>query len=480
MSRKHARARDWSRFGPDGSNRITLHYAAFLALAAVTVLSALSAAVVVGYVYFRDEALHALSSRQQNIEQSYEERVNALRRELEKINSIRLVEEAATNARVRELSTRQSELETRSAVLAALAQSAGVAGPDQNVTVAGRAPAPATSANGLRTSSGDAVALPAPALGFAPTGLRPSHEAARALERAAGPEPKAEPRPETRSDTPEPELRPGLRGASLFNAPSEDDGGRGAHHPNVRRVAQIADSVSRIEQLQVEALNSIGMMARREAARLQTAFADIGLKPERLATDAGAVGGPFVPAPVNGRASEFDRKLAAFHDDLRRFDLLRRAIVRTPVGRPVAETAEMSSNFGSRIDPFLGRPAFHTGVDFRDWYGAPVFASAAGSVVSAGSNGGYGLMVEIDHGAGITTRYAHLSALLVQENQTVVAGQRIGRIGSTGRSTGPHLHYEVRIDDAAVDPTRFLRAGARLAQAASAPDCNNCPPQGLP
>ena len=116
-----------------------------------------------------------------------------------------------------------------------------------------------------------------------------------------------------------------------------------------------------------------------------------------------------------------------------------------------------------RINPFLGRPAFHTGIDFREQSGAPVFATAPGKVSAAGANGGYGLMVEIDHGNGLTTRYAHLSAILVAEDQTVSGRQLIGRVGSTGRSTGPHLHYEVRIDDDPVDPARFVRAGERLA-----------------
>ena len=106
--------------------------------------------------------------------------------------------------------------------------------------------------------------------------------------------------------------------------------------------------------------------------------------------------------------------------------------------------------------------AYHSGVDFREAHGAPVLATGAGRVTSAGSNGGYGLMVEIDHGGGMTTRYAHLSALLVAEGQFIPSGAIVGRLGSTGRSTGPHLHYEVRIDDEPVDPMRFLRAGARL------------------
>jgi hypothetical protein len=117
------------------------------------------------------------------------------------------------------------------------------------------------------------------------------------------------------------------------------------------------------------------------------------------------------------------------------------------------------------MDPFLRTPAMHTGLDFRGSTGDPVRATANGRVESAGVNGGYGKMIEIDHGNGFSTRYAHLSAIEVKVGQSVRIGQIIGRVGSTGRSTGPHLHYETRIDGEAVDPQKFLRAGLRLGSA---------------
>jgi murein DD-endopeptidase MepM/ murein hydrolase activator NlpD len=124
---------------------------------------------------------------------------------------------------------------------------------------------------------------------------------------------------------------------------------------------------------------------------------------------------------------------------------------------------ELSSGFGVRTDPFLGRPAMHTGLDFRASTGDPVRATANGRVVSAGWAGGYGRMVEIDHGNGLSTRYGHMSRINVKVGQQIHIGQIVGEVGSTGRSTGPHLHYETRIDGEAVDPQRFLRAGARYA-----------------
>ena len=122
----------------------------------------------------------------------------------------------------------------------------------------------------------------------------------------------------------------------------------------------------------------------------------------------------------------------------------------------------MSSPFGMRMDPFLKGPAIHTGIDLRGDTGEPVRATANGRVTVASWQGGYGNMVEIDHGNGLSTRYGHLSQIDVKVGHHVRIGQTIGKIGSTGRSTGPHLHYETRINDEAVDPQRFLRAGLRL------------------
>jgi murein DD-endopeptidase MepM/ murein hydrolase activator NlpD len=130
----------------------------------------------------------------------------------------------------------------------------------------------------------------------------------------------------------------------------------------------------------------------------------------------------------------------------------------------VIGNVEFSSGFGVRSDPFLGRPAMHTGLDFRASTGDPVRATANGKVVNAGWAGGYGRMVEIDHGNGLSTRYGHLSEIGVKVGEQIKIGQVIGAVGSTGRSTGPHLHYETRIDGDAVDPQKFLRAGVRLSQ----------------
>jgi murein DD-endopeptidase MepM/ murein hydrolase activator NlpD len=129
-----------------------------------------------------------------------------------------------------------------------------------------------------------------------------------------------------------------------------------------------------------------------------------------------------------------------------------------PSRRPVGE-ARLGSPFGNRIDPFRKQPAFHSGVDFALRSGADVRAAAGGRVRFAGNRGAYGKLVEVDHGNGLITRYAHLSKLMVRKGDVITPEQKIGAVGSTGRSTGPHLHFEVLHKGRFVDPQRFLALG---------------------
>jgi murein DD-endopeptidase MepM/ murein hydrolase activator NlpD len=155
--------------------------------------------------------------------------------------------------------------------------------------------------------------------------------------------------------------------------------------------------------------------------------------------------------------------------DAARNDLLQAAAFRkfsdhVPLGVPLASAAEIMSGFGLRRDPFTRGLAMHGGVDLREEPGAPVRATAAGRIIEADWSGGYGRMVEIDHGGGLVTRYAHLSRIAVKPGEWVERGQIVGRVGSTGRSTGPHLHYETHIDGQAVNPLRFIRAAAPVSR----------------
>ncbi|WP_205959686.1 M23 family metallopeptidase [Ramlibacter humi] len=137
-----------------------------------------------------------------------------------------------------------------------------------------------------------------------------------------------------------------------------------------------------------------------------------------------------------------------------------------PTQHPVS-VGHLGSSFGWRIDPFTGRSALHTGLDFQADTGAPIVAASGGVVVTQEVHPAYGNMIEIDHGNGLITRYAHTSRVWVKKGDLVKRGQKIAEVGTTGRSTGPHLHFEVLVDGIPQDPQKFLNAGAGLAEASA-------------
>ncbi len=232
------------------------------------------------------------------------------------------------------------------------------------------------------------------------------------------------------------------------------------------RIARITRSLSELDTEQQGELTHLQTAVAGQAARYRDALAEAGLTLARFAPRGGeAAGGPFVPLDAASMRSPFERASLTLQATLEQAEKLKTLVARVPFEKPLAGAPEVTSPFGARIDPFLGRPALHTGIDLRDDVGTEVLATAPGRVVSAGLANGYGIMVEVDHGAGLSTRYAHLSAATVTPGQQIGAGEMIGRVGATGRATGPHLHYEVRIDGEPVDPMRFLLAGHHLAQA---------------
>jgi murein DD-endopeptidase MepM/ murein hydrolase activator NlpD len=166
-------------------------------------------------------------------------------------------------------------------------------------------------------------------------------------------------------------------------------------------------------------------------------------------------GGPFIAAPSEAVAA--DQQFRTLFQTWKRLDTPQTGIgaIAIPSVQPV-RTLSFTSNFGIRSDPFRGTAAMHAGVDIPGPVGTPIYATADGIINHAGRQGGYGNLVEINHGKGIATRYGHLSRIMVADNVRVTRGQLIGLMGSTGRSTGPHLHYEVRIDGHAVNPIPFL------------------------
>jgi len=183
------------------------------------------------------------------------------------------------------------------------------------------------------------------------------------------------------------------------------------------------------------------------------------------------VGGPFVGVSEEsafGAAldleDEFARRVARVAARVAEAERLERAIESTPLGEPVGDDYRITSNYGRRMDPITGRPGRHTGLDIGAYHLAPITSAAPGRVSFVGWRGGYGRVVEIDHGHGFKTRYGHLQRATVQRGDTVAFGERVGQMGSTGRSTADHLHFEVWFKGRVQDPTDFLRAGSYVQQ----------------
>lgn len=170
----------------------------------------------------------------------------------------------------------------------------------------------------------------------------------------------------------------------------------------------------------------------------------------------GGQGGPFDPA------TQADPTFKSLFTSWKKLDNLADGAIAIPSEKPVP-AAEFTSGYGTRTDPFRGGAARHQGIDLAAPVGTPIYATADGTVSEAGYNrGGYGNLIKLNHGRGIETRYGHLSRILVSPGQRVTRGQLIGRMGSTGRSTGSHLHYEVRIDGRAVNPIPFMKSNDYL------------------
>ena len=208
--------------------------------------------------------------------------------------------------------------------------------------------------------------------------------------------------------------------------------------------------LARVEAQQME---QAALVAAALDVRYKVTAAELkrlGISPARVGGPDG-VGGPFESAG--------NPTFKALFTSWKKLDQLQDGVIAIPSDKPVKTNVEFTSGFGVRSDPFQSGAAMHPGIDLAGSSGSPIYATADGTVLRAGWNsGGYGNLVEIDHGRGITTRYGHMSAILVRAGDHVTRGQQVGRMGSTGRSTGTHLHYEVRIDGRAVNPIPFMKS----------------------
>jgi murein DD-endopeptidase MepM/ murein hydrolase activator NlpD len=226
-----------------------------------------------------------------------------------------------------------------------------------------------------------------------------------------------------------------------------------------------AAGLARIEARQLAFVENLTRFADRRASAAEGHIRQLGMDPAAMLAaldDKTAQGGPLISLATSANGS-LDPRFMRLGASLARMELLERGLAGIPQVLP-ASLEFISSGFGYRSDPFTGAGAFHAGLDFRGPYGAPIYAAAAGTVSFAGVRSGYGNCIEITHGNGLLTRYAHMSAFRAQQGQLVAAGDVIGAIGSTGRSTGPHLHFEVRINDRPVNPRPFLEAASHVQQ----------------
>ena len=224
----------------------------------------------------------------------------------------------------------------------------------------------------------------------------------------------------------------------------------------VRKISQAmpeAVPLAQIEARQIAFAERLTRFADDRAHAASGAIRKVGLNPATVvADDARAEGGPLIRLGIG-----IDPRFLRLAASLGQMSAMNTGLAHIPNTMP-ASFQYISSGFGVRTDPIEGGAAFHPGLDFKGPKGAPIYAAAAGTVSFTGQRQGYGNCVEISHGHGLVTRYAHMSRITSHMGQQVTPGTPIGLIGSTGRSTGPHLHFEVRVNDRPVNPRPFLEA----------------------
>jgi murein DD-endopeptidase MepM/ murein hydrolase activator NlpD len=382
---------------------------AFWVVVGTLVIMAVWTITTATYFAFREDVLTRLIARQAEMQFGYEDRIAELRAQVDRFSSRQLLDQEQYEQKLDQILRRQTALESRASALNGLSDTTGAIRP------------PARGG-----WAGEPRAIP----------LKPSHDKGAFVI----------PLDRTTSDP-----RTGIL--------AKGAGGIGGV------IARLQASLDRLEQRQAAMVSSIADNYDSKARRMRGVLIELGLDVAKTATrdGAGAMGGPFIPAQVPKDAMSFERQLHRIEVTRAQITRLTRTLGAVPVRKPIDGELDLQSGFGVRVDPFLGTPALHTGLDLHGETGDAVRATADGTVTAASWSGGYGRVVDVDHGNGLSTRYGHLSSIAVRVGQSVKTGQIIGKVGSTGRSTGPHLHYETRLKGEAIDPQKFLRAGQRLA-----------------
>tara|TARA_R110000868_G_scaffold62782_7_gene189556 strand:- start:15452 stop:16636 length:1185 start_codon:yes stop_codon:yes gene_type:complete len=231
---------------------------------------------------------------------------------------------------------------------------------------------------------------------------------------------------------------------------------------NTRKISAAfpeAAHLAKLEARQILFARRLTNAAIQRTEQAAQAIRKFGLNPDKLTNNAtNAMGGPLIPF-FKGQNQQLHPTLERLNLALQRMDALERTLIAIPSGKP-SSTGMISSSYGYRRDPFTGGSAMHSGMDFKGPLGQPILAAAGGRITHAGWKSGYGKCVEITHGNGLMTRYAHLSKIGVATGQKIEQGVQLGAMGSTGRSTGTHLHFEVRLNGRAINPRPFLEANS--------------------
>lgn len=247
--------------------------------------------------------------------------------------------------------------------------------------------------------------------------------------------------------------------ARTMKPPSRDEEAKAMQHPLPE-----AKRLSRIKQAQLHFADRLTKLALARARSAEAVLRRLGLNPPQSMDPGVAVGGPLIPFGFfHHEPRESGDPFARLSVALGRLDHLERTLLAVPSFMPV-RNGRLTSGYGFRFDPFTRWPAMHMGQDFSSPRGEPIHAAASGRVVRAGWSSGYGNLVVIDHGHGLSTAYGHMSKIDVKLNDRVEHGQVVGRVGSTGRSTGEHLHFEVRADGRAINPRLFLEGSADVVE----------------
>lgn len=396
--------------------------AAFIgsALAAI----AIGYLLATSYLVLRDDLIGATTARQARMQQAYEDRISALRAQVDRITSRQLLDQQLMETKVSELLERQTQLSQRHGRLGPLLERA-----ENDVgTVPTEDPAAAAKPDKHAEVTGS---ISQPAQNYAVASLSADLGAA---------------------DT---------RPFSLWSTRTDPLPSDSAADRADRLFVSINQSLKSIESEQLSRINTLADNAYKSADAITQALQAAGLPVDSdFGKNESDVGGPLIPLDSS---MMFDSKVKELDEALDTLDHLKKEARQLPLANP-APGHSVTSPFGVRTDPILGTAALHSGMDFRAPIGMDAKVTAPGVVTKAGWNGGYGRMVEVDHGNGFATRYGHLSEIDVTVGEKLGAGAVIGKTGSSGRSTGPHLHYEVRHNGEAIDPLRFLTVGKKVAQ----------------